>query len=111
MSPTLNIQKKYFNLIQNNKKTIELRLYDEKRKLIKINDVITLICNETNEELKAKVIKLYRAKNFDELVKIINIENTGFRTLKELKDNMLQFYTVEKQNTFGVLGIQIELVQ
>ena len=61
--------------------------------------------------MKAKVIKLYRAKNFDELVKIINIENTGFRTLKELKDNMLQFYTVEKQNTFGVLGIQIELVQ
>ena len=110
MNYTFNIRKKYFDLIKNKEKMIELRLFDEKRKLIKINDIITFIGSETKEELKAKVINLYKAKNFEKLSQIIDIEKTGFKSLEELIINISEFYTVEKINSFGVLGIEIELL-
>ena len=110
MNYAFNIRKKYFDLIKNKEKSIELRLYDEKRKLIKINDIITFINNETKEELKAKVINLYKAKNFEELSQMINIEKAGFKTLEELIINISEFYTDEKINSYGVLGIEIELL-
>ena len=110
MNYTFNIRKKYFDLIKNKEKTIELRLFDEKRKLLKINDIITFISSETKEKLKAKVINLYKAKNFEKLSQIIDIEKTGFKTLEELIINISEFYTVEKINSFGVLGIEIELL-
>ena len=40
-----------FNAIKNKTKTIEMRLNDEKRKLIKINDLIIFTNNVTNEKL------------------------------------------------------------
>ena len=110
MNYIFNIKKKYFDLIKNKEKMIELRLFDEKRKLIKINDIITFIGSETKEELKAKVINLYKAKNFEKLSQIIDIEKTGFKSLEELIINISEFYTVEKINSFGVLGIEIELL-
>ena len=110
MNYIFNIRKKYFDLIKNKEKTIELRLFDEKRKLLKINDIITFISSETKEKLKAKVINLYKAKNFEKLSQIIDIEKTGFKTLEELIINISEFYTVEKINSFGVLGIEIELL-
>lgn len=110
MNFTLNIRKKYFDLIKNHKKSIELRLYDEKRKLINIGDIITFVSNETKEELISKVIKLHKAKNFEELVKNINIEKTGFKTIEDLNKNILEFYSIEKQNNFGVLGIEIKVI-
>ena len=110
MNYAFNIRKKYFDLIKNKEKTIELRLFDEKRKIIKINDIITFISSETKEELKAKVINLYKAKNFEKLSQIIDIEKTGFKTLEELNINISEFYTVEKINAFGVIGIEIELL-
>ena len=110
MNFTLNIRKKYFDLIKNHKKSVELRLYDEKRKLINIGDIITFVSNETKEELIAKVIKLHKAKNFEELLKNIDIEKTGFKTIEDLNKNILEFYSIEKQNNFGVLGIEIKVI-
>ena len=110
MNNKLNLKNKFFLLIKNHKKTIELRLYDEKRKIIKLNDIITFENRDTKENLTAKVINLYKAKTFEELVKNIDIEKTGFKTIEELKENILEFYSIEKQNTYGVLGIEFELL-
>jgi len=110
MNNKLNLKNKFFLLIKNHKKTIELRLYDEKRKIIKLNDIITFENRDTKENLTAKVINLYKAKTFEELVKNIDIEKTGFKTIEELKENILEFYSIEKQNTYGVLGIEFKLL-
>ena len=48
-----------FELIKNGKKRIEIRLYDEKRKLIKINDIIKFKNIDTNEIIKTKVVNIY----------------------------------------------------
>ena len=36
----MSVKEKYYNLLKSGKKTIELRLFDEKRQKIKIGDII-----------------------------------------------------------------------
>ena len=38
----MRLRDKVFALVKNGSKTIELRLYDEKRKLVKVGDLLTL---------------------------------------------------------------------
>jgi len=110
MNFEFNIKNKYFNLIKNEIKTIELRLYDKKRKLIKIGDKITFVNDETQEKLFSTVINLYKSSNFINLTKQIKIEQTGFKTIDDLNKTLLEFYSPKKQEKFGVLGIEIKLI-
>ena len=55
MEHRMKLRNKPFEQIKNNKKTIEMRLYDEKRKQIKEKDTIIFTNIETNEELKVEV--------------------------------------------------------
>lgn len=41
MNHNMTLKQPYFDLIKTGKKTIELRLYDDKRRKININDTIT----------------------------------------------------------------------
>ena len=106
----MSLQEKYFNLIKESLKTIELRLSDEKRKTLKEDDVIVFKSqNDENKVLKTKVLKIYRAKSFEELLPQINIKDTGFDTGEGLVKTLGKFYNAEKQRQNGVLGIKIEL--
>jgi len=69
----LNVQEKYCKLIKSREKTIELRLFDEKKETIKINDIILFI-NDSNKKdtFRAKVTNLHRAENFDSLCSIVS---------------------------------------
>lgn len=104
----LNIREKYFNMIKNGKKTIELRLQDEKRKNIKIDD--TLVFSSNDSELLAKVTNIYRAESFEKLSKIIDVNKAGFTTFEKLNEALLEFYSLDKQKEFGVLGIEIKVI-
>lgn len=106
----LNLRKKYFDLIKSGEKTIELRLFDEKRKNIKINDILTLKNDDNEEILKVKVLNLYQSNCFENLIKLFDIKKTGFDSIKELNGCILEFYTKEKQDKYGVLGIQIKVL-
>ena len=48
-------------------KTVEIRLYDEKRQLIKPGDIIEFTNLDTGELLRVKVIKLHLFDSFKEL--------------------------------------------
>ena len=52
-----------FERIKSGKKTIEIRLYDEKRRKIKENDYIEFTNLEDGEVIKVKVIKLHFTSN------------------------------------------------
>ncbi|MGM9859063.1 MAG: ASCH domain-containing protein [Bacilli bacterium] len=92
-------------------KTIEMRLNDEKRKLINIGDVIEFINTSTNEVLKAKVINIYKYKDFYELYANHNKISIGYEE-HEIADpkDMLQYYKQEDINKYGVLGIEIGII-
>ena len=102
----------YFNKIKNGEKTIELRLYDDKRKNINIDDVIKFEDRKNGEIIKCKVIKLHLFKNFKELFRNKDINKIGFDkpTINDYK-KMEKFYSIEEQEKYGVVGIEIELLK
>ena len=103
----MKLQERYFNYILNGTKKIELRLNDEKRSLIKLNDVIKFKNEVTNETFEVKVVGLLRYNSFNDLFDDFDIEVLADKemTKKELLDVLEQFYTKDKQEKYGVLGI------
>ena len=49
----MNLQPKYFDFIKDGTKRIELRLYDEKRQLIRLGDIIEFTKSD-DEKFKAE---------------------------------------------------------
>jgi len=100
-----------FKLIKEGDKTIELRLYDEKRQQISVGDQITFVNTENkNEELIVRVEALYIFKSFDELYQNLPLSECGYAK-SELKQasssDMEQYYSKEMQQRYGVVEIKI----
>ena len=109
----MKLQPEYFNFILHGTKRVEIRLNDEKRKNIKINDKIIFLKEpDLNESFEAQVIGLLRYNSFEEMFKDydISILSDKSMTKEELISVLEQFYTKEKQEKYGVLGIRIELI-
>lgn len=100
-----------FKCIQNKTKTIELRLLDEKRSLIKENDTIEFTNRTTEEKITVRVIKLHKYPNFEELYKHHDKVSMGYEEGEDAKpEDMELYYSKEEQQNFGVVGIEIELI-
>ena len=109
----MSLRNKPFNNIKSGTKTIELRLYDEKRQQIKIGDTIIFLKEpDLNESFKAKVTGLLRYNSFEDMFKDFDtsILSDKSMTKKDLINVLEQFYTKEKQKQYVVLGIRIELI-
>ncbi len=106
----MNVKTKYYNLLKSGKKTIELRLFDEKRQKIKVGDMITFSdASDSTDTFQAKVIQLHKAENFKDLCQKIKPSQAGFTTKEELLTVLEEFYTPFAQKKFGVVGIEISL--
>jgi len=109
----LKLQPQYFDYINNGTKRIELRLYDEKRQKINIGDIIIFQKEpELDITMKVKVIELLRYNKFEELFNDFDIEKMADKSMtkQELLKALEEFYTPEKQEKYGVLGIRVEKV-
>ena len=110
----MKLQPEYYNYILNGTKRIEIRLNDEKRKLIKIGDKIKFLKEpELIDSFNAKVVKLLNYNSFEEMFKEFDIEILSDKTMtkEELINTLEQFYPKEKQQQYGVLGIQLEVLK
>ena len=113
MEHEMKLQPEYYNFILNGTKRIEIRLFDEKRQQIKIGDTIKFLKEpELNEFFEAKVVGLLRYNSFEDMFNDfdISILSDKSMTKNELIAVLEQFYTKEKQEQYGVLGIRIELI-
>ena len=111
MTHYMNLKKQPFGMIKSGYKTIELRLFDEKRALININDEIIFNCD--NEALTVKVLALHRFNDFNELYKSLDLLKCGYlpEEIDAAKaEDMNLYYPPEKQAKYGVLGIEIEKI-
>ena len=101
-----------FEMIKSGTKSIELRLYDEKRQKIKTGDDIIFTNTATGEKLCATVKKLHRFDNFDALYKTLPLLQCGY-TAEDVDtashSDMEQYYSVEEQKKYGVVGIELFL--
>ena len=57
MIKEMNLLDEYFKAVKSKKKIVEIRLYDVKRKNLKVNDIIRFNNRLTNEKIDCKVIK------------------------------------------------------
>lgn len=107
----MNLNNGLFNRIKNGTKTIELRLNDEKRQLLKENDLIEFTNRETLDVIMVEVVRLYKYSNFEELYKHFNKIAMGYDKddIADPKD-MEKYYSKEKQEKYGVIGIEIRLI-
>lgn len=111
----MKLQPEPYNLVKSGCKTIELRLYDEKRKVLQVGDVIEFLNLKNKvEKLRVKVTALHKFDTFEELYKDISLKKCGYREA-ELDNASFQdmdiYYPREKQKKYGVLGIEFELMQ
>lgn len=109
----MNLTPSPLEMIRDGKKTIELRLYDEKRKKIAIGDSIVFVNTEDPKDtLSVNVVDLYVFDTFDELYKKLPLLDCGY-TEDDIKtaspDDMEKYYSKEKQKQYGVVGIKISL--
>ncbi len=110
MLHTMKLFSKPFAMIKSGEKTIELRLFDEKRQQIKAGDAIVFTNTETGETLIKSVVKLYRFNSFEELYEKLPLLQCGYTVGnigKADPSDMNQYYTVEEQKKYGVLGIEL----
>ena len=104
----MKLKESPFERIKNGTKTIEFRLYDEKRQKVKIGDKIEFSkLPEIQETLLVEVLDLYQEESFEKLFeKLYTDENE----IKRKTNAMHEFYSPEEEKKYGVLGIKISLI-
>ena len=99
-----------FAKIKRGEKTIELRLFDEKRKKINVGDTVTFTNTETGEEMSKTVRKIHRFDSFAELYQTLPLLRCGY-TAEDVDaahpSDMGQYYSAEEQKEYGVVGIEL----
>ena len=104
----MKLQKSPFERIKNGTKTVEFRLYDEKRRKIKIGDQIEFsILPDLQETILVYVLDLYREDTFENLFKKLFTDEDEIK--KETK-SMYQYYSPDEEKQYGVVGIKISLI-
>ncbi len=102
-----------FEKIKSGEKTIELRLFDEKRQKIQEGDFIVFTNTATGEKLHTKVKKLHRFASFEELYQNLPLLQCGYTeddVATAHPDDMKQYYSAGEQEKYGVVGIELSLL-
>ena len=105
----MNLQDIPFKLIDDGTKTIEMRLYDEKRRLINKGDIIEFNNDNTDVIINTEVVDLHIYSSFFELYNAFDKISLGYREEENANPrDMEQYYSVDEQTKYGVLGIEIK---
>ncbi len=114
MEHIFNINPEPFEMMKCGQKTIELRLYDEKRRSVKVGDTIKFIHTGDNElVIFAKVKALHIFSCFKELYSSLPLLKCGY-TEENVNNadasDMDIYYSKERQSQYGVVGIEIAVI-
>lgn len=97
--------------IVSRQKTIEARLYDVKRQILRPGDTITYINRDNPDQtVTIQVIGLLWYSNFHDLFSHNNPKKFGGSSVEALDSQIEQFYTIEEQLKNGVIGIEFEII-
>lgn len=113
MKHYMNLCTEPFEMIRSGKKTIELRLNDEKRKAISVGDTIVFTNTQDNSrQISATVTALHKFKNFAELYNKLPLLKCGY-TEKDIDsakpEDMNVYYSKELEEKYGALGIELSV--
>ena len=99
-----------FDAIISGNKTIESRLYDAKRQKIQIGDRIIFTNRDNSEQtVTAEVVGLLRYATFRDLFSHNNPRKFGGDNVEWLENQISEFYSIEDQKIYGVIGIEFKV--
>ena len=111
MTYEMNLHNNPFNKIKQQSKTIEMRLNDGRRKLLKKDDLIIFTNNDTKEQLTVKIIDITSYQSFKEIYEKYDKVLLGYDKDDNADYNdMLMYYSQDKIDKYGVLAIQIKVI-
>ena len=100
-----------FSQIEQGIKTVELRLYDEKRRAIRVGDEIEFVHRtDSRRRLRRRVLRLHVFATFEELYAVLSLLQCGYteQTLPTASPrDMEQYYSREEEQAWGVVGIEL----
>lgn len=105
----MKLQKYSFFQMQEWTKDIEVRLFDEKRQLIRVWDYIQFrLHDDFAQSLVKQVIGLHIYKSFTELTTFLSVSRLWHTcTIEEYIDIMHWFYSKQDEEKYWVIGIEI----
>ena len=107
----MNLTPAPFLAIKRGTKTIEMRLFDEKRQKIKQGDTVCFSNIQTGEKLYCLVTAIYRYKNFEQLYAMHDKISIGYAANETANPNdMLSYYSLQDILKYGVVGIEIKVI-
>lgn len=114
MQHTMRLNAQPFQSIRDGLKTIELRLYDEKRKRIAVGDHIVFThTDDATQTLRCLVVAVHVFASFEQLYAALPLEKCGY-TREQLASaspkDMQAYYSQEQQKQHGVVGLELKLL-
>ena len=111
----MKLEHKWYEHIVNGRKTVEGRLYDEKRRKIGIGDCIVFKpvgCSKCNTLLYTVVLGLRRYNSFREMLEKEGIEHVlpDIHSLDEGVKVYRKYYSAEDEERYGVVAIELGLL-
>ncbi len=108
----MKLQNSPFRKIQKGKKTIELRLYDEKRQKVKVGDQIEFMnLEDRSQKIVTEVKALHLFDSFEEMFRSLPGSAMGFNKGEIPNPKVMEaYYSPEEQALYGVVGIELSLV-
>lgn len=104
----LNLAADPFRTIVGGQKTIETRLFDEKRQGISVGDMLIFRNRDDGQTVTVHVVGMHHYDTFKELFSSHNPIAFGGESVEQLLDQIYTFYTAEDEKKFGVVGIEIK---
>ena len=102
-----------YEMMLSGAKTIEIRLFDDKRQKVAVGDSIVFVkTSKQDEAISAGVVELHNYSSFGDLLDAFPSADFGFgRFSKEqILEEINQIYDKEREQRLGVLGIRILVI-
>lgn len=102
-----------FEKIKEGSKSIELRLYDEKRRKVKVGDEVEFTKISSGEKLLTRVMNIFVFATSEQLYANLPLDKCGY-SKEELPfakpSDMESIYSKEAQAKWGVVGIELRVI-
>ncbi|MCM3757716.1 ASCH domain-containing protein [Sporosarcina aquimarina] len=112
MEHAMGLYEAPFNSIKSGRKTVEVRLYDEKRRKLGLGDIIRFTkLPDSKETVTVEVIELNKYPTFKELYESIparDFDAVG-SSIDERVERIHHIYTPKEEEKWGTLAIAIKL--
>ena len=108
----MHLNEEPFEKIKNGTKTIEMRIYDEKRRKMHKGDIIEIENRSTGEVMTVEILNMYVLSSFREIYAKWNKVALGYNEEDIAKpEDMEQYYPKEEIDENGVVAIELKVVK